>query len=364
MLVAAALAIVTNYATELQPSWLKDRPAATWSVLLVLVVLSAWLTMSLANTDGSAGGAPKRQWPIFHHRNARLVRCLACGKDRIGTLQAGESGSWKCEKCGRTSIVSVDSSARLTIETSAYGKVRITQRASFRGLLTKVYQTEVLEQPDSIANAHRDAADRPGATSISLAIDGMYKREFRTAFVRGLLRDRRRSVVLWSVALAFLVPWGRPHSLLEFSWHVALGFGVCVVLGFGRLWLAGRHTFNRWTRSREALYCWLQRPEGLALAVVMGPSPWHFEALRVLGGREARMLSVELMIDVCRYADRNELTLSIHASDPDWLIEEMRFKRVPEQLKPGFTTLAREPSSKVPGSRDGRSKKKRAKGSR
>ena len=35
-----------------------------------------------------------------------------------------------------------------------------------------------------------------------------------------------------------------------------------------------------------------------------------------------------------RYADRNGLTLSINASNPDWLIDTLRFERAPEQWRP------------------------------
>ncbi len=77
------------------------------------------------------------------------------------------------------------------------------------------------------------------------------------------------------------------------------------------------------------------------------------------------MLSTELMVDVCGYADRNGLTLSIHASDPDWIIEEMRFRRAPEQSKRGFTTLIREPYCEVSTRRSlDRPRKKRPKGQR
>jgi ribosomal protein L37AE/L43A len=360
---AAALGIVTNYATEHVPGWLKERPAVTWILLATLVILAAWLAVRLADKSETGQDAPRRRWLILHHRDARLVHCLACGKELFGTLKAGESGAWRCAKCGRTSVASVDSTARVTIETPGYGKVRYTQRVTLFGLLTKVYRSEVLEQAKPAPDTYRDLND-PGATVITQAVDGMFEREFRAAFIRGLLRDRWKRVAGWSAIGSFLVPWGQVDSPTQFAWRVALGFCICASFGVGMLWLAGRRTIRKWMSSREALYCWLQRPEGIALAVVMGPTPWYFEALRILGGREAQKLGVELMRDICRYADRNNLTLSMNASDPDWLIEELHFEQAPEQRRRGYTTLIRPPSGSRGRAKVDRRERRRARGRR
>ncbi|MGQ5261977.1 hypothetical protein ACTWLT_14600 [Micromonospora sp. ZYX-F-536] len=249
----------------------------------------------------------------------------------------------------------------MTTETPGYGKVRYTQRASLFGLLTKVYRSEALEQAKPAPYTHRDLND-PGATVISQTVDGMFQREFRAAFMRGLLRDRWKRIAGWSAFGSLLVPWGQVGSPMQFAWRVALGFCVCALLGIGLLWLAGRRTIRKWMSSRKALYCWLQRPEGIALAVVMGPTPWYFEALRILGGREAQKLGVELMHDICRYADRNNLTLSMNASDPDWLIGDLHFEQVPERRRRGYTMLIRPPSGSRGQSKVDRRKRKRTKG--
>jgi hypothetical protein len=117
------------------------------------------------------------------------------------------------------------------------------------------------------------------------------------------------------------------------------------VIGAGQLALRGWNTFRNWGKSTDAIYCWLQRSEGIALAVLVADNDeWQIVTLRVLGGRRAQGLNIELMQDVCRYADRNSLTLTINASDPDHLIKELRFERSQEQYRRGFTTLTRRPS--------------------
>jgi hypothetical protein len=242
--------------------------------------------------------------------------------------------------------VSVDSTARVTVSADGYGKVRYVQRTYMRGFRTMIYQVEVLEPPATARVNDRDVSE-PGATIISQSVDGMFRRDFLKAFIRGLLRDHRKRIVGWSIPCAFLVPLGSAHYPLQLAWHIAVGFIICVVIGASQLALRCWNTFNSWGKSTGAIYCWLQRSEGVALAVLVDYSDeWQIVALRVLGGKRAQGLNIELMQDLCRYADRGGLTLAINASNPDYLIKELQFEKSQEQLRRGFTTLVRQPSVK------------------
>ncbi|MGW5106151.1 hypothetical protein [Nocardia sp. NPDC004123] len=341
------MTITINYATQWQPDWLKAHPIAAWIVLAVVALLGLWLISRTADS-GDGEIQPKHRW-FELHRSARLVHCLACGKKVLVAIREGETWSWQCPRCGERSVVSMDSTARITITTPNYGRVRYTQRTQLFGLLTKIYHSEVLEPAKSLA-VRRHVNDEP-PTVISQSIDGMFKREFRAAFVRGLLLDRWKRIAGFSAIISFLVPLGHAHNLHQLCLHIALGFSICVALCVGLLWWNGWRTFSRWMGSRDALYCWLQRSEGIALAVVMAsppPKQFHFEALRILGGRKAWKLGVELMHDVCQYADGNGTTLSINASEPEWLIE-LGFERAVKQLRRGSSTLVRRPQSSGAG---------------
>jgi ribosomal protein L37AE/L43A len=342
-LTTAALAIVTNYATASTPTWLKSHPAVVWIAAAGLVALGLWL-IGYAGKSQEAGDIRSRRLWLGVKRNARLVRCLACDNKALVILAAGAAGAWQCDKCGRKSLVSVDSTARVTVATNGYGKVRYVQRTHLRGFRTMIYQVEVLESPTTARRNDRDVSE-PGETVISHSVDGMFKREFRKTFIRGLLRDRRMRIVGWSIPCAFLVPLGSAHSPLQLAWHVAVGFAICLVIGAGQLALRGWNTFSGWVKSADAIYCWLQHSEGIALAVLVASGDeWQIVALRVLGGKSAQELSMELMQNVCQYADRNRLTLAINTSDPDRLIGELHFAKSKEQWRRGYSTLIRQPS--------------------
>jgi hypothetical protein len=125
------------------------------------------------------------------------------------------------------------------------------------------------------------------------------------------------------------------------------------------MWTRGRLTFRRWVSEEETLYCWLQRSEGIALAVlVRSLGDWSMVAIRNVGGRVAHNLGRELMQDICRYADLNGLILFINATDEQWLIDDLRFERAPEQRRRGLTTLIRKPVK--PRAERSKGRKKRA----
>lgn len=347
-LTTAALAIVTNYATQHELAWLTAHPTVVWIVLAALAIVGAVLAV---RPDGAGRDRPRRRW-LGRRHDVRLAHCLACGKKLLVTVRGEEDGAWRCLRCGQQSVASVDPSGRVTISTAGHGKVQYVQRTQLFGLLTKIYHSEVLERGEPSATArYNDRRDGPESTVISRSIDGMFKREFRATFIRGLLIDRWKRIAFWSSVGTFLVSLGQAHGPLQFGWHLALSFCICVVFGVSQLWLRGWRTFGHWARSKETRYCWLQRSEGIALAILLAiDDEWFFEAIRIIGGRRAQKLGVKLMQDICRYADRNDMILSLNASDFQWLIDELRFERAPRQRRRGYTSLVRRPSNKHPTS--------------
>ncbi|MET9632187.1 hypothetical protein ABZX92_32470 [Lentzea sp. NPDC006480] len=365
--VLALLAIVTNYATQMVPPWISDNPILVWCGVGVLMAAAVWLSIRSAG-QGEPAAESKKSRSFRQKRDARLLRCLACGKTILVSFRRSSTGSWECAKCGKRSTAEEDSIGRITITTPGHGAVRFVQHTQFFGMLTKTYESEVLAGADRPGVADRDqrATAEPGATVVRTSIDGMFKREFRSAFVRGLLRDRSLVIAAWSVLGAFIVPLAPPRSVLEFGGHFVVGFGLSAPFVLALFWLRGRDTFNSWLKHRDAFYCWLPRPSALALAVVMRSGDlWHVEALRTTQSRGERTLGVELMQDICRYADRKGLTLSINATHPDWLVDSLRFERTPEQPRERkYIVLTRSPQAMPVQREASRSKSKRRKGRR
>jgi predicted RNA-binding Zn-ribbon protein involved in translation (DUF1610 family) len=337
--VAALVGVLTNYATASQPAWLAERPVLTWLALAVVVAIG--IALALAGGWSKPEAVRQSRWAAFR-RGARLVHCLKCGRTLWAELRGDHVVHWQCPACGSASASTVDDAGRLVLSTEGVGSVRETQRTVIRGFMVRTLESEVLTSHQAPARPGR--ADGPSLATVKSTVDEHYRAEFRAAFLRSALADRRALIAVWCFLGAVFVPLGIGDGWFGVVWRLVVAVGIGAAVGCLLVAVVALLAFNRWTRSEQVRYWWHQRPEGTALAVlVLTGDRWHFVALRTLGGRTADYVGVELVADVCAFADRHGMTLSILASHAGWLVAEFRFERDSEQKRRHRTALTRKP---------------------
>ena len=333
--------------------------SSEWATLVAIVLTAGTLLVQYLNWrlpiaprsgTGNADRYPRLLWSWGGWRNARYVTCLACGKSLLASISIGEAGRWRCRGCDRESIAAVATDGKVTISTPQHGTIRLTQRVRLLGFVVQTYRVEILKPS---VREHRDEfaeVNRVGQTSFARSVSGMYEFDFRAAFVGGLLRERARYAIGAGLVGAYagvsVEAWSSQAFDLGTVFAALLGFLVATsILLAGISWRALR-TFDQWCNSRNSRFCYLQRPNGVAFAMVMEhDAQWAVELLKVRG-RRTRGLAEELMSDLCRYADRSGFTLHIIVRHPHWLTDELGFKRdeVQPKRRHRLVSLHRTPS--------------------
>lgn len=347
------LGFVGEYMDE--PAWIAGHPTALKIALpLLAIVLLVFVAIQPAAAGADAASkAPTRWWSKTVRRNARLMQCLACGEKRWGVQRAGFAGRWECPRCGRTSTIAVDAQDRTTISTPGHGRLRVIQQNHFWG--TSILQTERTAE----TRAKREVMDRGQTVFARSFPNDAIRNEFRAAFLRSFVRTHWRRILLVGAAASWvtvLLELGFRQGKAGLWWHVPAAFvGACLLNTLATI-AGGWGAFVRWQRSKKVRYCWLTKPAGeKAFGVLVEDDGWWSIVNLTVRSEAPREIFVELVDDICRYADRNSFILFINASAPEWLIEEFAFERAEVQKRRGFVSLVRHPV------RQSRAERRRAK---